>query len=253
MNQNLRNRLLFFFPPVALGTLTAVLHRAMLNTCLDEMGLLISGNPYAWALRGLVLAALVLLWLGLRNIGGSGDYEQNFPRCLWRGAMMTAAGVLLLVQVPRLGLEGDWQVALAYLAGGSMALLGVVRMAGRRAFFGPGAMVCVFYMLLLIGQYRQWSSSPKVYLYAFQLLALVLAMLCAFHRTCGDAGIFQRKKFLFTAFFGAFCAIAAMASAPLPGLYLATALWNMGCACSTAQLPEEPPEEPEEPLPTEEA
>ncbi len=254
MNQKLCNRLIFFLPTVVLGGLSLVLHTLMLANCFDDRGLLIPGNVFGRMMWVAGIAYGMMLLLVLRGVGGNGTYADNFPRSLWQGGLMAAAGALLTLTLPKLELVIFWQQLLAMGAAASMVLLGLVRMSGRKPVFGLSSLVCLMYMLLLVNDYRGWSSSPKVYIYAYQLLALVLAMLCAFHRTCADAGILQRKKFLFTAFAGTFCAIAALTTAPVPELYLSTALWNMGCVCTTSYLPPDPAEEetpamPGEPIP----
>ena len=79
--------------------------------------------------------------------------------------------------------------------------------------------------------------------YAYQLLAEVLLMLCAFHRTCCDAGIIQRRKLLATGLGAAFCCMAALAGDFQAGFFLASGLWAVGCMCDPSVLPPDPEEE----------
>jgi hypothetical protein len=72
---------------------------------------------------------------------------------------------------------------------------------------------------------------------------MVLLLLCSFHRTCCDAGIFQRRKLIFTGMTAAVCAAAALSSGFQPGFFLASALWALGCVCDPAVLPPDPEEE----------
>ena len=88
--------------------------------------------------------------------------------------------------------------------------------------------------------------------YAYQLLAEVLLMLSAFHRTCCDAGIIQRRKLLATGLGAAFCCMAALAGDFQVGFFLASGLWAAGSMCHVAVLPPDPEEEPEENTETEE-
>ncbi len=243
MNQKLRNQLLFFGSTAVLGVLSMGLYGYMLANCFDEKGLLIAGNLPGKLLWAVGLAYGLVLALTTRTIGGDGTFGENFSRCLLRGGMMTAAGGLLVLTVPELGLEPVWKLALGYAAAVCMVWLGLRRMLGRGPLFGPAGVVCLFFMVLLVHEYGQWSASPKTYLYAYRLLALVLSMLCAFHRTCCDASIIQRRKLLLTAFAGAFCAINAMVGAPQPMLYGLMALWNLGAACTTGVLPADVAEE----------
>lgn len=253
MDHRLRNRILFFCPTAVLGGLSMLLHRYMMENCFDEKGLLIAGNlpgRMLWVI-GIGFAAYLLVLL--RTIGGDGAYEDNFPRCLLRGLLMAAGGAVLAKALPELGLAATWQTALAAGAAASMGALGVFRMLGKRPVFGFSALVCLFYMLMLVTNYRLWSADPQFHDYAYQLLACVLLMLCSFHRTCCDAGIIQRKKLIFTGLTAALCSMAALSGDFMPGFYLASALWAAGCVCSVAVLPPDPEEEEGQPEPEQEA
>lgn len=253
MNHKLRNRLLFFGPTVLLGGLSVLLHQYMMANCLDAKGLLIAGNlpgRLLWII-GIVFGAG--LGLTVRTVGGEGSYGDNFSRCLLRGVLMTAAGCILIRAVPELGLLPGWQTVLAYAAAAGMAVQGICRMLGRRPAAGFGGVVCLFYMLMLVTNYRVRGADPQLHEYAYQLLACILLMLCSFHRTCCDAGIIQRKKLLFTGFAAAFCAIAALSGTFQRSFFLASALWSLGCVCSVAVLPPDPEEEETENPPAEES
>ncbi len=236
MNLKLRNRLLFFGSTAVLGGLSMGVYGSLLHTCIDEKGLLVPG-ALLWLLAGLAAVYGAVLLYAVSTVGGDGA-DPAAP-CIPKGLMQIAAGCLLALQVSGLGLDAGWKVLLAYGGAGAMVFLGVCRMLGRKPTFVPGLAVCVMFMLLLIGEYTRWSASPKLYLYAYRMLCHVFAMLCAFHRTCWDAGILQRKKLLLTAFAAAFCAIATLPSASDPMVYVAIALWSLGAACTTGVLPRE--------------
>jgi peptidoglycan/LPS O-acetylase OafA/YrhL len=102
-----------------------------------------------------------------------------------------------------------------------------------------------------VTDYRLWSADPQIHSYAYQLLAEVLLMLCAFHRTSCDGGILQRRKLLFTGLAAAVCAMAALSMDFHRPFFLASALWGLGCIGTTAVLPPDPKEEPENPEQTE--
>ena len=260
----LRNRFLIYVPTLLCAVAALGLHRYMMETCIDEWGLLIPGNlpgRLLWALGIAFPAGLMLL---LRTIGGEGSYADNFPRFLLGGCLMLSAGVVLLMNAKTVSLpplpampvqtqgmssalsgfaDGAMQV-LPWLAGGSMLVLGVYRMAGRRPHFLFSGSICLFYMLMLVQNYRRWSADPQLHEYCFPLLALVLLLLCSFHRTCCDAGIIQRKKLLLTGLTAAVCSAGAISSGFLPGFCLASALWGAGCVCDPAVLPPDPEPKP---------
>lgn len=260
-----RNRIVFYGATLAAGLTSLGLHRYMMVNCFDAKGLLIAGNLPGRLLFLVGAAFLLTLLAALRTVGGNGEYADNFPRDIVSGLLMIAAGAALALAAPNLDRNappaaapvtfwaGVWQdisagcmTALPWLAAASMAALGLCRMLGRRGWFGFGGLICLFYMLMLVGNYQLWSADPQLQDYAYQLLAGVLLMLCSFHRTCCDAGIIQRKRLLFTGLAAAFCAITSLSLEFQRGFYLASALWAMGSLCSVVQLPADPEEPPEE-------
>lgn len=248
----LRNRILFFAPTALLGGASMLLHRYMMANCFDAKGLLVAGNlpgKLLWVL-GIGFAAYLLVLL--RTIGGEGGYEDNFPKCLLSGGLALAGGAVMLTAVPELGFTELWKVALCYAAAICMAVGGVCRMLGKRPTFVVHGVVCLFYILVLVTNYQLWSADPQIQDYAYQLLAGVLLMLAAFHRTCCDAGIIERKKLLFTGLCGAFCCLAALSGEFCRSFYLASGLWAAGSMCNVAVLPPDPEEDAEE-QPQEEA
>ena len=270
----LRNKILFLVPTVLAALAALGLHRYMMEACIDEMGLLIRGNlplKLLWAL-GIGFPGYLLILVS--TIGGEGCYEDIFPRSLPEGCMMLMAGGVLLysaaglVELPTVLLPEQTQTltgfmvgftdgamgVLPWLAGASMLVLGLCRMAGKKPLFAFSGVVCLFHMLMLVRSYRLWSADPQLHEYCFPLLAMVLLLLCSFHRTCCDAGVIQRKKLLLTGLTAAVCSAAALSSGFQPGFYLASALWALGCVCDGVVLPPDPEPEPEpEPEPGENA
>ena len=255
-----RNKFLLLVPTVLAALAALGLHRYMMDNCIDDMGLLIPGNlplKLLWAL-GIGFPGYLLILVS--TLGGEGSYEDNFPRSFMSGALMIAAGGILLLSAPALAevpavllpeqtqaltgamvmLTDRVMLALPWLSGGAMVVLGVYRMAGRKPLFVFSGAVCLLHMLTLIRNYRLWSADPQLHEYCFPLLAMVLLMLCSFHRTCCDAGVIQRKKLIFTGMTAAVCSAAALSVQFQQGFFLASALWALGCICDGAVLPPDP-------------
>lgn len=260
-----RNRILFFGVTALAGLAALALHRYMIENCFDGKGLLIPGNLPGVLQWVLGIGYLLVLTAMLTTIGGDGTYADNFPRCLLSGSLMlTAGGVLLAsrsqlsldtVPAPEAALLGGALMAqltdrcmtvLPWAAGISMLVLGAFRMAGRKPIPLFSALICLFYMLMLVSSYRLWSADPNIHEYAYQLLALVLLMLCSFHRTCCDAGVIQRRKLLATGLTASVCCMASLSTGLMPGFYLASGLWAAGSMCNPAVLPPDPEEDEEE-------
>ena len=262
----LRNNLLIYGGTVLAGASSLALHRYMMEHCFDEKGLLIAGNTPGWLMLAIGAVFVVGMTLLLRTLGGSGTYEENFPRDPASGVLLMAAGAVMLwsASLPETAMApevqvvaGTWVAAmtqlidrgktiLPFLAAASMAVLGLYRFLGRRSPVWFSGAVCLNYMLTLVTDYRLWSADPQVQDYAYQLLAEVLLMLCAFHRTSCDGGILQRRKLIFTAMAAAICSAASLSMDFHRPFFLASTLWALGCICTTAVLPPDPDPEPEE-------
>ena len=261
----LRNRVIFFGGTMAAGLLSLGLNRYMLTKLIDDKGLLVAGSfaqTMVWVVAAAFAAGLLLM---LRTIGGDGTYEDNFPPCYLSGSLLIAAGLALGWAVPGLALDAPTPMAqgaalaigmitaqaakfLPWLAAASMVVLGGLRMMGKRPWPVLSGIITLFYMLMLVTNYRLWSADPQLHTYAWQLMAEVLLMLCAFHRTCCDANVIQRRKLLATGLGAAFCCMAALSGDFQRGFFLASGLWAAGCQCNVAVLPPDPEEEePEEP------
>ncbi len=251
----LRNRVLLYGGAAAAGLGSLALCRLLLDTCIDHKGLLIRGSLETALLWAVGIAFGVLLLLVVRTIGGDGSYEDNFPRSITAGALMIAAGAVLARAIPGLytetvaavgSLQAIMDAAVTYLpwaAAVSMAVLGGFRLMGKKPVCIFGGVICLFYMVMLVNNYRLWSADPQFHEYAYQLLAGVLLMLCSFHRTCCDANIIQRKKLIATGLMAAVCAGAALSGDFQWEFYLASMLWAAGCMCTVKILPPDPEEE----------
>ena len=257
--QTLRNKLFFYGTTAMVGLVSLGLHRVMMEQYIDEKGLLIAGNMPAILLWVLGIVFVLLMCFKADTLGGEGSYEDDFPRDIFSGGLLIAAGLMLALAVP--GMErtapGGGQAGFAaaamdmagsllpWLAAASMVVLGVCRLLGRRPWAILGGLICLFYMMMLVRNYRLWSADPQVQDYAYQLLAGVLLMLCAFHRTCCDAGVIQRKKLILTGLMAAGCCLAALSMPFQQNFYLASALWGFGCICAPSVLPMDPEENEE--------
>ena len=266
----LRNRIILFGGTLAAGLLSLRLHQYMMETCFDDKGLLVAGNLPQKLLWVVAIGFVAMLAVMLHSIGGDGTYDDNFPPCVLSGGMMIAAGALLVWAIPGLELTAQTPVAegmalaladvtglsakyLPWAAAAAMAVVGVYRILGKRPWPIFSGIVCLFYMLMLVTNYRLWSADPQLHDYAYHLLAGVLLMLCSFHRTCCDARVIQRRKLLATGLGAAACCLASLSGDFQWGFYLASGLWAAGSMCHVAVLPPDPEEDEEDSPETPEA
>ena len=261
----LRNQILFLVPTVLAALAALGLHKYMMANCIDDAGLLIPGNLPLKLLWALAVGFSGYLLFLVSTLGGNGCYEDNFPRNPLSGGLILAAGGVLLLSARSLtvapqvllpqqtmglsgvmvGLTESAMMVLPWLAAAAMIVLGLSRIQGKKPLFVFSGIVCLLHMLTLIRNYRLWSADPQLHEYCFPLLAMVLLLLCSFHRTCCDAGVIQRRKLLLTGMTAAVCSTAALSGEFQPGFFLASALWALGCVCDPAVLPPDPEEEEE--------
>lgn len=262
----LRNKLLFLVPTVLAALAARGLHRYMLENCIDDMGLLIPGNLPGRLLWVLGIGFFGYLLILIAPLGGEGSYEDSFPRSFLNGGLMIAAGGVLLLNAGTLaaiptvpvteqtrlltalvsGFIENAMDVLPWVSGAAMVAAGLFRVAGRKSPVLFSGLVCMFHMLMLVSSYRIWNADPRLHEYCFPLLAMILLMLCSFHRTCCDAGVIQRKKLILTCLTAAVCSAAATNAGFVPGFFLASGLWALGCVSDPVMLPPDPEEEEQE-------
>ena len=208
----------------------------LLTTGLEANGLLRPGhpaNPLTFLLTG---ALLVLLFVCTRPIDGIGAYHQVFPRSSAQavGCFTAAAGVLI-ADVLEFVARPDYLTVIScifgLLAAVSYVFLGRTALQHKRPSPRLHGSITLYLMLHLVSQYRFWSAEPQLQNYFFQLLASVLLMLCAYHRTAVDYSRNNRQMYLFFNYAALFACCLA-----LPGqdwlFYLSMAVWTLGCNCS---------------------
>lgn len=220
------------------GVLCLGLRIWMLRTGIDEKGLLVRGNLLniaMWIITAVYLAALFVL---TGKLGRSGNYRLNFPQsgiCGW----LAMAGGLIMVSV-----VFDGALPQRVLAGAAvvcMVISGWCRFARLRPSFLFHAVVCVFFLVSLIGKYRGWSSDTQIHEYGFQMLACVALVLYSSHRCSADVNPIQRRQMVFTGLAACFFCITALSDSTAPGFYAGALLWTAGSLCTLKTLPTDQP------------
>lgn len=225
MNYFTKNRVFLLLSTVVSGVICMLLRFVMMVFGCDDRGLLISMHfsvILCWAVAAVFLAGLVF---GVRRLGDAGSYEQLFPASAVGGTMVVMAGVMLLV----VSLYGDtvFEKAAGAAAGASMICTGSSRFSGKKPAFICNFLICVFFVVKLIGNYRIWSADPQLQDYAFQMLACVMLMLAAFHRVSADADAIHRKRLAYTCLAAGFLCIVSLSDPENPVYYGACSLWAL--------------------------
>ena len=245
----MRKELILPVTAIVGGAIGFFLRRLELATAFEpDTGLPIEGMPVTWALIALsvVVAAVVfLLCLGVGK-GFEGGYDQAFRARdaapymmgMTAGAFLTAAaGVLLLLKLPRLYAEASLEtsgfpmfslvpmVLLAVLclcSAWSMLMLGKNNYRGEEkgkysAWLLIPAYTCCMWLIV---SYQEHSGDPIILDYVYQLFSVIAAVLgCYFLSGFG----FGRSRPAAAAFFSAeamYFALVTLADAHEPAFLL---------------------------------
>ncbi len=225
---------------LACGILGALLQLWCLSTA-DDKGLLLQGHisqVLTWILTAGVLGAVFYF---TRPLVQAAKYSFNFPASLISGLGSTVGAVGILVSsIGMLLHQGDTlslaAAIVSLLAAAALALSGYGRLHGKRMNVLLHCTVCVYFLLLLICQYRQWSAVPQLQLYAFSLLATVFLALGTFQRACFDGWMGKRQAYAFFRLAGVYFCLAALPGAENWLLYLCCAVWSVTDLCNLTPI-----------------
>lgn len=176
------------------GGLGFLLRVLLYTTGTDEKGLLVSGHWAVIALGILTLAVAAGLFLLTKPIQGPQRYQDCFP-VSWvsaAGAILAALGILVTT-VSGIGSATDTIElvirVLGFVSVAALAVVAVCRLTGAKPVFPCHAVVCVYFALRMVSQYRHWSADPQLQDYCFYLFAYGALMLAAYQQAAFDAGM----------------------------------------------------------------
>lgn len=184
----------------------------LFTTGIDEKGLLLSAHP--GNALSIILVALTVAVSAILVFKEQTHYTLGRPVYGGLSLMLLAVGSICaawkLLQSP---------TQILYLVTGMMgliaaALLVVYALAlfqnrhGSVLLYAP----CIlFFLLLLLCRYQQWSPESELQRYAFQLLAMVSFMLSLYHRMALAIQTGSSRRYLFFSRLALFFCIAAPA------------------------------------------
>ena len=219
------------------GAVGAVLRLWLLGSGKDSGGLIVPGHPAAILLVCLTLGVLVLLLCATRHLVQGSKYSFNFPASKLRfgGAMAGALGVLVTA-ISQFSAAGDGLSTACAVLGVIAALVlgytGFLYLTGKQPSLFLHGFVCVYLMLMLICQYRIWSSEPQIQTYCYPLLATVCIMLACYHNAMFDGDWGTRRAFtVYHLLAGFFCCLSVVGDY-MPLFYLGMGVWMFTDRCS---------------------
>lgn len=222
------------------GGLGLLLRIWLLKT--DGQGFLLP-NPFAsTVLILLILGVLAGLFYLARYWQEGAKYSFNFPASpIAAGGTGLAALSIFVYSVISFGSVTDAIDLLAGIIGlAAAAALGFCawcRYWGKQPNFVFYLVPCVFFVFLLICQYRSWSTDPQVLDYAFQLLAIICLMLASYYRAAFAANQGNRSFYGFFALAAVFFCCVTLTSWLNIVLYLGTGAWMLTDICKLTPMP----------------
>lgn len=218
------------FAVLAAGVLGMLLRIALYETGIDGRGLL-EQNHWAgialWVLTGITAAALLLFGFGIKGPAAYADaYPVSFSAAV--GCFAAAAGFALTSIrefaefSSRLNLI-IWVLGLfATLA---IGYVGFCRLTQKKPYFLAHALMCVYFSLRMVSQYRQLSFDPHLLDYCFHLTAYVALMLSTYQQAAFDAAMGNHRALWLSGLAAVYLCCVALKNNPDIPLLVGCAIW----------------------------
>lgn len=228
---------------LAAGAVGIGLRLWLLSTGVDEKGLPVSGHPAIALLWLLCAVAAVAVILGCLPLVQANKYAFNFPPSLIGaiGEGILALGILA-ASIRALSELSDLLSAVTAIAGilsvPALIVCALHRRKGTQPRFVFHGLVCIFWILRLVSQYRIWSPEPQTVDYVFPLFANVFMLLSSYQRTIFDADQGNRRSHAVTHLAAAFfCCLSVIADKNW-FFYGTCALWALTDLCRLTPMPD---------------
>lgn len=223
---------IFKYLTLAAGIVALLLRFVLLETGVDEKGLLVTGH---WADRAVWLLTAVMIgciFLFARKYTGPDACHTaspaSVPRCI--GSLVAACGFLLSgsavsVTIPLAAAEP----VLRILAAAVLAAVAYCQFRGKKSPFLFHATVCLYLALRMVCRYQAWSADPQLQHYAFYLGAHVALLLGSYQLTAFDAGLGNHRSLWRWSLGAVYLCLAALPGCEEPFFLLCCAVWMLTC------------------------
>ena len=197
---------------------------------MDEKGMLVWNHPLDIATWVIALAVIALFVVVLRRQTESCEYRDQFPASIDAAIVTFAAAIGCLVLAFQIrGEDMDTLTTLwfrlAILAAASFTVTAWCRLKGTRPLFVFHAVICLFFCIHTVCQYRMWSSNPQVADYGFAVLACVSLVLTALYRTAFDVDMARPRKLRFMSLLAVFFCILSLVGPQFRIFYVFGGVW----------------------------
>ena len=207
------------------GLVCAGLRWLLFRNHTDALGLLETGTPVETGIFLLTGLCLVLFALAARR-GWAGENKLAAP-----GQMLGGLGIFLTALTHSGQMAGPvgtlWKI-LGLIAGICLIVQGVCTLKKRKVPFLLPLVVCVFFLLHLIDNYRGWSSQPQLQKYLFDLLASLSLTFFSYCDAARKVSLGKPKTRIFAGLCAVYFCLAAIPGTPeFTVLYALCALWAL--------------------------
>lgn len=196
------------------------LRRWQLADAFDAAGLVLSGRPSTWALGVLSAVTAAAAAFLARGLEPRSVYTDTFSSGRGELVVSLIAAALLLAgtALDAAGGAGGAAMAVSFLGVASalcMAATAVLRSRGVVPSLALHLLPCIYLIVKLIVDFKQWSVDPAVLDYCYDLFASIAAMCAVFHLGgfCFDRG--QRRMSAFWCLVCPFFAAVSLADGGL--------------------------------------
>lgn len=211
------------------GALGLLLRFLLYATGTDDQGMLVRGhfcNFLLWILNAAVLAGLFLL---TRQIRGPELYRDCFPTSTSAGigCVLGAAGVLI-TSIREASADDATQLVCTVLGFATalvLLFLGLCRLCGFEPHFLFPAVLCVYFAIRMVSQYRHWSADPQLQDYGYHLCACVGLMLTAYHHAAFGAELGNHRRLWFFSLVTVYLCCLTLAGPANHLFYLTMGIW----------------------------
>ena len=212
------------------GALGMLLRFLLYATGTDDQGLL-SRSHFAhylvWILTAVTLAGLFLF---SRSITGPDLYRDCFPTSTPAGigCILAAVGILITTITESTAESGSAELVctvFGFAAALILLFLGVCRLCGLEPSFLCEAVLCVYFAIRMVSQYRHWSSDPQLMDYCFHLCACVGLMLSTYHHAAFGVGMGRHRSLWFFSLATVYLCCMTLAGPENQLFYLTCGIW----------------------------
>lgn len=212
------------------------------RSAMDSNGLFVTFHPanlLTWVVAFVSVAVLILC---LRFPMPGGEYLKLFPKSVAAtvGCFIGAVGIAVcsvteLMSLPKADYAAVATLVTGMVGSASLVYLGLCRLWDMHPGTAFRCLVCLFFVLHLVSQYRTWSAEPQLQEYFFQLMASVLMMLCSYHRATLDSGKHPLRRYLiFHQLSLFFCCMSMVGQNRL--FYLTMGVWTLLDSCAIVSV-----------------